>query len=408
MKNILAVIAVSLFALITEPAHAETWGTKHFTYYGAANAVTYVGFNPRNTPVPPGEQLNFQFYGSPDPAAGCPGTLVVPMQDGPVASVGFTSVQANTGLVSTNSAMTWAPTAGPNCLYPYMQGWAHAHLENANTVGGIGIYSHSGPKPSGSSQVFFQATPVSVTSPVAYSGIIVAFNKATALENLPKPFTGNSTDNNVRRVAVVTVQGVEKFGIDNPGSQVRQQTEINLIHKGCAAKAGVPDKMCEIQVQFMNAISGSNSSDPYAQVMFDGGQGGKVVFGGNYRSYSLPTMWANPQSGSHQVWTSWANPTQSGAFTGDMRFQAEITFNNLINMMCIAIAAKIGQPNATLITAAQAQHYFGGASTSYADPSEWVLKTAVISHEVVNVDQAASRAYIGGRLKSLEVLALPF
>ena len=204
------IVISSILAVTT--VNAETWGPKNFSFQGAANAVTYVGWNPLRTPPPSSNQLlEFKFYGSPDPFAGCALEADAIFRDGPVTPVYFTNVTVNTGLPSTNASMTWSPISDPlRCTFSNWQGYAHAHLENYNNGGGIGIYSHTGPRPNDPSQVFFQATQPP-TGNQAVSGIFVSFRNQPWASFLTKPFTGNSTDFNNLRVAISSIQRVEKL-----------------------------------------------------------------------------------------------------------------------------------------------------------------------------------------------------
>lgn len=123
------IVISSILAVTT--VNAETWGPKNFSFQGAANAVTYVGWNPLRTPPPSSNQLlEFKFYGSPDPFAGCALEADGIFRDGPVTPVYFTNVTVNTGLPSTNASMTWSPISDPlRCTFSNWQGYAHAHLK---------------------------------------------------------------------------------------------------------------------------------------------------------------------------------------------------------------------------------------------------------------------------------------
>ena len=55
------IVISSILAVTT--VNAETWGPKNFSFQGAANSVTQVGWNPYKVTPPPIDQLlEFKFY----------------------------------------------------------------------------------------------------------------------------------------------------------------------------------------------------------------------------------------------------------------------------------------------------------------------------------------------------------
>ena len=171
--------------------------------------------------------------------------------------------------------MTWSPISDPlRCTFSNWQGYAHAHLENYNNGGGIGIYSHSGNKPNDPSQVFLQATQPLMGNE-AVSGVFVSFRNQPWASLLTRPFTGNSTDFNNLRVAVSSIQGVEKLTLENPvGQQARQQTEVLFLHKNCSdtleatpieQRPSLPANVfkCQLQLLLLNAIKETLQNLPH-------------------------------------------------------------------------------------------------------------------------------------------------
>lgn len=377
---------------IISNVHAQDWQAKSFVYQGpVSNLVAPVwqrAGNFNNTISPATHHLFYDFWGAPDPSAGCqPG-----IANGPMGSAWFVDAYADTGLVSTNSSTSWTPISDPTrCTQVGWQGYTHAHLENY-FGGGIGIYTHSGPKPDGSSPVFFQ------TAANGRNEIFPTFRINSVSPNPMLPFTGNSGDWNSLRVAAISVQGVTKFAMENPSTQqIRQITRLTFFHKGCNS----PLLNCHLEVHFLNAVGGQNTNSSEAALIFDDGQGGIPVFTGKIGNFG-----GNTDYKSKPIWTSWSSPTQTGSYQGDKNFQVEISFNQFMTMMRYAVAEKHGVTESA-VTDALMQQYYGGPGR-YDDPSLWSLLQAGVGHEVHNTSQASYRAYIGGNLKSLTVLALPY
>jgi len=104
---------------------------------------------------------------------------------------------------------------------------------------------------------------------------------------------------------------------------------------------------------------------------------------------------------SNDVWTSWAAGTQHASWSGQKKFQIEISFEQLMKILSITTAQKLqkSSPDQTDISKLYGQNY--------ADSKNWILLDIGFSQEVYNED-LSNRVFIGGNMTRLSVLALPF
>jgi hypothetical protein len=194
--------------------------------------------------------------------------------------------------------------------------------------------------------------------------------------------------------------------MEDPASQqVRQQTEVTFLHQGCALRDKRPPGGCHVQFMFINAINGVNSSMPNAIVSADPAQGSLPVITGWLESKGVTTFAPDDAGNSFPVWTSWGSATLPAIWSGQTRSQAEISFNQFLNILKLAAAKKEGRPDANSITAVELNKWFG---PNYNDRNQWILLQISLGQEVLNPVWTTKRAYVGGNATEISVFALPF
>src|SRR5207249_2269594 len=124
---------------------------------------------------------------------------------------------------------------------------------------------------------------------------------------------------------------------DRGSQQIRQQTVVTFLNKACAA-LGNPTATCHMHILFMNAISGHNANRQYADMSFDPAQRGIPAIGGDLHSAGMTTSAQDGVPNEFPVWTSWGSATQCNVWAGQKWFQAEISWNQFLNMLKLATA----------------------------------------------------------------------
>lgn len=341
------------------------------------------------------------FYGRPDPASHCSIT-----RDG-ITSRGF---------VWADSAVDTGIPDGSNKWAPECNGWqgvtyARVHESIAGTGGGIGLYTHAGPKPWDPSGSFWMPYTESGDRNGAnrfIEGSFAIFRFTPDTPVLVRPWIGNSQDNKLRRAAFITKQGVVKAGVGPKGttqSQIQQKIQFTVVNTDCLQTNPTSPIACQFQMLAYTAVVDANR--PYlnmAAVYADPSQGGIPVIFGPILTEGQSTIMACPNYGcNNDVWTSWANSTQHASWSGQKTFQIEISFDQLMKIVSVTTAQKKSK---SIPTVADIKELYG---PTYADPKNWALLDVGFSQEVYNEYQSEStRVFIGGNMTELRVIALPY
>lgn len=391
--------------LMSTAAVAEYKSPKLFSYTGVVDKVGHVSWQPNGAVL--NEGFHISFFGSTDPAAGCPKDL---LNGAVVSDLFWANMLDDTGLDLINWNHQWSPASDSRCALQNWQGYSHAHIKNVNQGGGIGMYTHTGPKPDNPSMAFFQpytaeADQHGVNAHI--QGTFASFRNTpyTKEQKVTKPFSGNSTNDDLRRTAIRSYQGIGKFMMENPATQqIRQQFYITFFNKRCHFENTYSKKSCHIQVLFESVAKGLNAELDYANIFSDAAQGGLVAISGDLKSAGGITYGRDSAGNQYPLWTSWGNPSQSNPWSGQIWFQPEVSFNQFKNLVRLSTAELAGIHNATQVTNTDMNRYFGPA---FENPDEWILLDVGIGQEVYN-STTDKRAVIGGNMTELSVIALPY
>ena len=351
------------------------------------------------------EGLHISFFGRPDPKAGC----VEGTRNGPVyQGVFWLDTHEYTG-VYPNSNQQWGPMSSDECKHQGWIGYSFASVDNQDS-GGIGLYTHTGPKFTNSSSAFFQpylGTGDNYGVNPNIAGTFATFRNrtfSTPVGEYTLPFSGNSSDNDTVRFALQTYQEVVKFHLeDESEQQIRQEFAVNLYNPQCQASNKV-EKTCQIQIVFINALKGKSSDSRYAHTYFDDAQGGIAIFYSKLDNGGKTRMIKDRAGNEYPAFRSWANETKSEAWSGPLRFQPEVSFNQFLNMLKVATSNALNKNDASLVTSSEIDSIFG---PNYNDRMNWRVLDVGFGHEIRNPLWEASKAYIGGNVTQLSVIALP-
>jgi hypothetical protein len=384
-------------------ARAETISVQQFSYTGGAvsSMQTPVWEPESNGAMVPGFHL--AFYGAPDPFAGCQ----LLQQDGTTATNWpWADVLQDTGLAETSGDLKWWPISGPNCAFANWQGYTHAHLNTQTTGGGFGLYTHTGPKPTDNSGSFWQPYPSTGDRNSTPDHPVNPYGQDTAGyfrlnwwdTQIMKPFSSPGPANwDLLRFAFISQQHVEKFEHpDSANQQVRQKMELNLLNPSCLGEKtpNNEDKKCQVQLLFYTAIAGIDAPELF--IFADPAQGKIPSVSGR-----IPTAGVTQFYSGLPLYTSWFEPTQSTTWSSTKKFQVEISFNQFQNILKASTAKMDG---VAISQAADCTKYFG---STCLDPNAWQLLEVGTHQEVYNSTFANSRAYVGGYVSELSVIALP-
>lgn len=219
------------------------------------------------------------------------------------------------------------------------------------------------------------------------------------------PFTGNSADNNLRRMAIVSYQGSPQTDIRNNRTQIQQNMQVELVNKQCGRREG--NRKCALNIVIPTRVEGLNQDagkDMY--YLNDGGSGGLPTLIGQLRGPGHPTIFKYCWSwmGDCVAMRSWAAATTHWAFTSGVRFQAEISVNQFFRMLKY-VTAQVLQLVQREPTHAQVTSVFG---EGWDNVWNWGMAHARFGQEVYNEQFATSGANIGGNITELSVIALPY
>ena len=395
--------AASLLLGASMASIGQTSNYRNFDYSGHVNRLGHVGWQ-----VPIGfyddkaPGLYLAFFGNADPAAGCPtepSSAALPVFN----NIYWANLLSDTGISSGGPGTEFSPYSNhPSCVQKNRLGFTHAHFKNftdGNSVRGLGLYSYTGPTPVDSSLAFFQTDQINI------QGNFAMFRNCNGSDcsgaNVPRPFSGSSADFNLLRVAIVSYQGLARFSMESPQrQQVRQQIVINIEGLTQPANRRKP----AIQYLLATAIAGKDATAA-PEVRNDPAQANIPFIGGSLLSAGRSTTARDGAGNSYALWTSWGEPTKTAVWSGQKRFQAEISFTQFQNLLKLVAAKNFGRSNASQVTHAELVDLFGD---NYKQPLNWVVSMQTLAHEVFNEDWRTKRAIVGGNATELKIISLPY
>ncbi len=372
--------------------------TPSLFYYDGSNLTS---FN-RNTIFwePTGEYalqpgFNLSFNGRPDPAAPC----TVDRNGPTIRNLHWASSLVDTGIV--DGADKWTPSC------ENWQGFTYARVHNAASGGGIGYQTYTGKKPYDESPAFWWPYGPGGDRYGANPNLMGAFGTFRFNLGLPgtlmRPWSGNNPDNDRRRMAVRSTQLLKKIQVQGAQSQVQQQFGFTVLNVRCWQQGITPTRPCQLNIVANTLVVNTQAQyTSNAHTFQDPAQGSIPVIYGPIPSQGQSLTMSCPGFGcGNNVWTSWLDPTQHGntPWPGPKTFQIEISFNQLLRMLAVTTAARLGE---SFPTPGQIESVYGD---QYANPQQWVLLDIGFGQEVHNKNVAQNRVYLGGNMTKLEVYA---
>jgi hypothetical protein len=415
----------------------------------SAQALDEHVFHYRGGPIPPlrapmdqragGNQSYWTAYWNPDNRITRPGfhvsfwgtgTGCSRIVNGPVSSEGDVfergRLARNTGLRQSagSRALRFTPTragvAGCREAGP-ADGDSHIHVNEDPEHGGIGLYTHAGPRPGSDVAAFFQPFPAAGQNGKGdnahIAGSFVAFRLGRKGDSM-RPWSGKAAKGDRRlRVVIRTEQSVarlsKELSDDSKITQVKQQVAVTFANRACLAQRR-GGEICQMNFLIHTALWQDirKPRRERATLMFDPVQGGLPVIYGPLGESGRPTILQGYEDA--EAWTSWGWATRSEPF-GPARFQAEITFENFISLLRIVAHQKRSseaQRNAgggsAVVTLASTtdEHIARLFGAAFRSVEEWFLLDAHFAQEV-HSPNPRDRAYIGGSMTELYIAALP-
>lgn len=185
-------------------------------------------------------------------------------------------------------------------------------------------------------------------------------------------------------------------------SQVKQQYAISFINRVCE-RTMTQRRYCQVRYLFHTTVVRAGYIDwpgekwaNHAHLLLDPAQQGLPVLYGPLKASGRVTDAGIADLG---LWRSRGAETAHGTFT-NRTFAAEITFRQFVNGLRL-IAARVLAKHPRMVESSDLAAVFGGA---WDRPRAWVLASANAGQEV-HSDSPRYPAYLGGAIRSLEVLA---
>ena len=314
--------------------------------------------------------------------------------NGPAENLIFWDLISDTGLSGGYLNEHFTPTSNTSiCENKNWLGFSHAHFKRyADKYGsaGIGVYTHSRPKPVGGGLAFFQ--PYDQYGDHARSNQYIQgtfVSHQCYKNNCPSSevfyhFGAGGNNFDKLRVAFISEQGLVKFHLENPSrQQVRQQITVNFHN----AKDNT-----QIAYSMINAINGVYSNldtSGATHINADPSQNRLVYVAGVIGGTGISTAY-----NGISLWTSWGESTAKSTWNGQKKFQVEISFNQFLNALKIATSKKTGK-TINQVTETDIVKFYG---SNYRNPKEWTISSFSFSHEIYNPDFMRSQSFVGGNL----------
>lgn len=395
LKILPLIIALCFF---TTASFSQSVNYRNFDYSGVVGNVGGAKWRPTAGSydyVSPG--LYFAFYGEPDPAAGC-GNYV--SNGATINNLYWPQLYQDTGISSGGVGAGFSPHSNiPDCIKKDRVGFTYAHYKNftdSNSIKGLGLLSYTGPTPVDTSLGFFQPDVTNIQGNFA-SFINCSSAIGCSGANVPRPFSGTSSNFDLLRVAFVTMQGLSRLSLESPSTQqAKQQVVVSF-------RSLVPGQYGSVQYLLVTAVAGKNANLA-PTVQFDPFQTGIPYFGGKLGSAGQTQVIRDSKNVALPVWTSWAEASTSTTWTGQKKFQSEISFSQFLNVLKLAASKKYGGDTSKVLSS-DLIYYFG---SNYNQPLNWVISQQGLAHEIFNENWTTKRALIGGNASELKVISLPY
>lgn len=389
-------IIIPLVFFTALSVNAQTLTNRHFIYEGNISETFTAIQNPGpNTPI--SNRGWYSMFWGDSYNAGC---HPVRLWDGPVRdAAGLFNFISDTGI---SEGIGFTPSSNsPNCSDKTKWGQMHSHYKNeinSSNPGGVGIFTTSGPLLWDSSSLGFFQPPT--TGLPGIQGNFVGFrcgNKCLLGTGDPKnvfPFSGNSTDFDQLRFSLISTQTLPwLYAQDEKTQQVRQQMLFTLENISGTGS---------IQYLFPNAIKGIYQNAG-ASITNDPIQGGIAVIAGPIANFGGTTNYRANDGSIHPLFRSWNSPTQHSSWSGFKTFEVELTFNQFLNNLRLAVSESL-HINPNLVTRQQLEERFG---INFDNPMNWVLSAVEVAHENYNPIWQTSTTAVGGGFNTLKIISVP-
>jgi hypothetical protein len=339
----------------------------------------------------------------------------------------------------SGKSFRWSPKTPnePMCPTTKTSGASYAIYTKGSSTPGIGLFTMAG---KASHNEFWRPHLSDGSDGSAnISGTFFNFLQQPDYANAIKPFSGNSSNYNVRRMLFESKQSVynaSTFGDKTTVAQVHQKTEVVFGSPTCLnERRSKPTLMCQtnyIQSSYINRREYKDGKivpteslpwNQYAHYNFDPNQGGLPYLGGLLKGNGAATQ-INYHGKLYSLWTSRGASTQfqSDLFphtdptTGlavasfeNLTFRTEMTFNQYLTFIRILGADFLSKDiSKTVYPEDVSDSYMASKfGSKWNDPNEWIIMRIGFSQESYNSNQETESVYMGGNIKMINIQALP-
>ena len=277
------------------------------------------------------------------------------------------------------------------------QGLSHFHVNKNKKHGGIGLYTHTGPfSETNKHPSFFQPYDIGGQSGSGANQYIQGLYASINPQWIFQPWSAQIITPDRLRVAIIVEQKVELAELHS-NSQLQQIFDIVVINKHCHAKYISSSKKCQISFNLKTFLKGIHSDSNIATLLYDPEQGGLPVVLSKIPEASHSSYFNDGSS----AFTSWGQSTQKNPTDNLLKYQVEISWDQLLNVQRI-IASKVLDKQKASITSNDLDVVFG---PKHSEPAQWAMTSFRVAQEVYNPD-LTKKAVIGGHFKSIKLLSV--
>jgi len=319
-----------------------------------------------------------------------------------------------TGLATSDKGHFWTPSANFEQCAPVIRnetGDSFVYVNENPRLGGIGLFTSTGPGPGGTDSFFRPIGPKGKNgrgTNANIEGTFVSFRFGWWKNDSIRPWTDSSERDAENLAEIETIQSVATLsagGKDhqttNTVVQAKQQLVASLINPSCFQTRKSKKQLCQLQYLFNLAVIRSTTRDwkevdwfKSAGLMLDPAQGGMPVIHGPVGKPGEVTHYRHSRLA---LYSSEGEPSQHISFS-DKLFRIQISFEQLRNALRL-VTAKTANKSIARVTDEDLSNKFGH---KWDEPEAWALLSLHVAQEVYNPDNQI-RSFIGGNVRKLTI-----
>lgn len=338
----------------------------------------------------------------------------------------------------------WAPAAPTTAGCPAGKsgGPSYAIFTSGSVNAGLGLFTLSGLGFHNELYKGYTAAGQDGLGTNAYiAGTYFNFYQNPNMSSPLRLFSGNSTDNNVKRFLLESTQSAYNVSTYSPSgdkthiAQVQQLVPLGVGNKTCISQRITnPSLICQVLIhqqsyvsrrEYKNGVLVLAQNDPWNQnatYNYDPVQGSLPYLMGPLKTNGTATT-INYHGRTYSLWTSLGDATvfqnNTTPTTGadglavpafeNLTFRTQMTFNQYLTFLrMIAADSYYKESGKQLYPEDISDSYMASKfGTAWNDPNEYVVMKLGFAQEGVNPIQETERVAMGGNIKYLNLQALP-